>query len=102
MRDKMRPIFKMATCYMHGSRAWHGTGYVFFELCNVVQLVLVVQRRHIGSCTFLTGAWFGICIGPLAYMVVLGGFGVFMGVVVTRHGVVIDRKWLVDIQACNI
>ena len=54
------------------------------------------------SCTCLTGAWFGICIGPLAYMVVLGGFGVFMGVVVARLGVVIDRKWLVDIQACNI
>lgn len=35
-------------------------------------------------------------------MVVLGGFGVFIGIVVTRLGVAIDRKWLVDIQACNI
>ena len=78
--------------------AWDGV--CLFELCNVVQLVLVVQRRHIGSCTFLTGSWFDI--GPLAYMVVLGGFGVFMGIVVARLGVAIDRKWLVDIQACNI
>ena len=73
---------------------------------------LVMQCSEASSCSavvpassavhHIQGLVFGICIGPLAYMVVLGGFGVFMGVVVTRHGVVIDRKWLVDIQACNI
>ena len=57
---------------------------------------LVMQCRAATSCSVAAaysaavhafhGAWFGICIGPLAYMVVLGGFGVFMGVVVTRHG----------------
>ena len=66
---------------------------------------LVMQCSEASSCSaavpassavhVLQGACFGI--GHLAYMVVLGGFGVFMGVVVTRHGVVIDRKWLVDI-----
>lgn len=70
-----------------------------------MKLVLVVQRRHIAQLYMpFMGLRFGICIGigTLAYMVVLGGFGVFMGIVVARHGVVIDRKWLVDIQACNI
>ena len=75
---------------------------------------LVMQCSAASSCSVavaysstvhvLQGLRFGIGIGigPLAYMVVLGGFGVFMGVIVTRLGVAIDRKWLVDIQACNI
>ena len=61
---------------------------------------LVMQCRAASSCSaavpassavhVLQGAWFGI--GPLAYMVVLGGFAIFMGIVVTRLGVVIDKK----------
>lgn len=71
---------------------------------------LIMQCSAASSCSVAAAysaavhAFHGACfsIGPLAYMVVLGGFGVFMGVVVTRLWVVIDRKWLVDIQACNI
>ena len=76
-----------------------GRGMSFLVMqCRAATSCSVAEAYR--SCTCLTGAWFDI--GHLAYMVVLGGFGVFMGVVVTRHGVVIDRKWLVDIQACNI
>ena len=48
--------------------AWDGV--CLFELCNVVLLVLVVQRRHIAQLYMsYMGLGFGICIGTLAYMV---------------------------------
>ena len=76
-----------------------GLGMSFLVMqCRAASSCSVAEAYR--SCTSHTWSWFDI--GHLAYMVVLGGFGVFMGVVVTRLGVAIDRKWLADIQACNI
>ena len=76
-----------------------GRGMSFLVMqCRAATSCSVAEAYR--SCTSHTGSWLGI--EHIAYMVVLGGFGVFMGIVVARLGVAIDRKWLVDIQACNI